>query len=512
MLLEEYKQNLAELLANTPKDQHVSVMRHLCRVDLHFLLRHAMNRSDMENQWLFDRCRQVQASPDEYLDLWSRDHYKTTIITIGKTIQDIIRSHGEGATEDREFTIGLFSHTRPIAKAFLRVIKREFEANMNLKAWFPDIFYNNPSKESPKWSEDDGIIVKRKSNPNESTVEAWGVVDGQPISKHFTHMVYDDIVTRDSVNTPEMINKTTEMIELSFNLSTRGGKRRFIGTRYHMNDTYSVLMARGTVTPRLFPATEDGTPNGKPVFLDQEVLNQKRRDMGPYTFAAQMLQNPIADESQGFKRDWIRFYDRVNHKMQNIYVLVDAANSKKRGSDYTAVWVVGLGPDKNFYILEMIRDYLSLTQRSTLVINLHKKWKPHRKGVRYEKYGLMGDIDHLKTEMENQSYRFEIIEVGGNLPKEDRIRRLIPLFEQNRFYFPRQQYYTGHDNKTRDMVQVFLEEEYRSFPVSRHDDMLDSLSRLCEPDLPLVWPKEIGMGNLDANKSGVVNFNIDVFA
>ena len=32
------------------------------------------------------------------------------------------------------------------------------------------------------WSLDGGLVVKRKSNPKEATVEAWGLVDSQPTS------------------------------------------------------------------------------------------------------------------------------------------------------------------------------------------------------------------------------------------------------------------------------------------------------------------------------------------
>ena len=212
MLLNEYSVYLAELLDGLSEDQKIPAMRELCRRDLYFLLRYGLGRKDVEREWLFQRCLEVQNSPNGHLDLWSREHYKSTIVTIGKTIQDILASHGDDPLHEREFTFGIFSHTRPIAKAFLRLIKREFEANPRLREWFPDVLYANPSKESPKWSEDDGIIVRRKSNPNEATVEAWGVVDGQPISKHFVGLVYDDVVTRDSVNTPEMIDKTTEAL------------------------------------------------------------------------------------------------------------------------------------------------------------------------------------------------------------------------------------------------------------------------------------------------------------
>ena len=37
-------------------------------------------------------------------------------------------------------------------------------------------------------------------------------------------------------------------------------------------------------------------------------------------------------------------------------------------------------------------------------------------------------------------------------------------------------------------MQEFVEQEYKPFPVSIHDDMLDGLARLIEPDYPLIWP------------------------
>ena len=34
-------------------------------------------------------------------------------------------------------------------------------------------------------------------------------------------------------------------------------------------------------------------------------------------------------------------------------------------------------------------------------------------------------------------------------------------------------------------------EEYKAFPVPVHDDMLDSLARMAEPDIPLIFPQVV---------------------
>lgn len=417
--------------------------------------------------------------------------HNSTVITFGKTIQDVLASHGENPLAEwggREATIGIFSHTRPAAKGFLRQIKREFEANALLKELFPDVLWDNPQKESPKWSEDDGIVVKRKSNPKEATIEAWGLVDGQPIGMHYLILNYDDVVTAASVYTPEMIQKTTSALELSYNLGADGGFKRFIGTRYHFNDSYKTIIDRGTAKPRIYPATLNGEFDGEPVLWTREKLAEKRRDMGPYTAACQLMQNPKADETQGFKREWLKHYLDTAERGTTRYILVDAANGKRPSNDYTSMWVIGLGEDKNYYVLDLIRDRLNLTQRTSRLIDLHKKWKPIE--VRYERYGMMADIDHLKAEQGRVNYRFDVVEVGGNIPKNDRIKRLIPIFEQGKFYFPLSMHKTDYQGMVRELIKDFIEEEYAAFPVGIHDDMLDALARIAEPDLPLSWPME----------------------
>ena len=438
-----------------------------------------MGRADMNHDFLYARCREVQACPDGCLDLWAREHYKSTIITVGLTIQDILN--------DPEVTVGIFSHTRPIAKAFLRQIKREFEGNALLQEMFPHIC--PPGRgDGRTWSEDSGIVVQRAGNPKEATVEAWGLIDGQPTGKHFSLLIYDDVVTRESVTTPEQIKKTTEAWELSLNLGAHGGRRRMIGTRYHHFDTWQAILARGAARARIHPATIDGTPQGPPVLLAPAALAEKRRDQGPYIFSAQMLQNPTADNAQGFDPAWLRTLPGpADARGMNVYILVDPAGAKKPDSDYTAMWVVGLNHDGCYYVLDGVHDRLNLAERARALFKLHRKYRPV--GVGYEQYGMQADIEHMRYLMGQENYRFNITPLAGAMPKNDRIRRLVPVFEQGRIYFPNQMIKKRQDNTAHDLVDVFRRLEFQTFPVAEHDDMLDCLSRILDPGLGAAFPR-----------------------
>jgi len=500
---EDYPKILANI-ANCSNEEARGHFRNLARGDLYFLIRYGMNRPDVEKRWLFDRCREVQAAPDEHLDLWSREHYKSTIITVGKTIQDIFCSHGEDSPIEKEFTFCIFSHTRPIAKGFLRQIKREFENNPRFKEWFPDVLWDNPSSQAPTWSEDNGIVVRRKTNPKEATVEAWGLVDGQPTSKHFDGLLYDDIVTSKSVYTPEMIAKTTRELELSYNLGAHGGFRRFIGTRYSFGDSYRMLMRRGTAKPRVYAATHDGTLAGEPVLLTKDSLTKKRRDMGAYTFSCQMMQNPVADSAQKFDEAWLQYHNATipYEGQKHRYILIDPANSKKKTSDYTVMIVVEARPDRKLYIIDMVRDRMNLTERASMLVYLHKKWKPMSgDGVRYEKYGKDGDIEAIKMYQESIGYRFDITEVGGRMSKTDRILQLVPYFETGKLILPYQMTKTDYENKEVDLIQTFREEEYLAFPQCVHDDILDCMARVIDGTNPLTFPED-ALYNM---KSNIVN-------
>ena len=225
-----------------------------------------------------------------------------------------------------------------------------------------------------------------------------------------------------------------------------------------------------------------------PEWYKPEMIEQAKRDS---RYWSSMYQQEPRPESGGeFKKADMQYYDgALDPTKTNNYILCDPAGEKKKTSDYTTFWVIGLGTDDNYYVLDILRDRLSLTERADALFRLHRTYKPLQ--VRYEKYGMLSDIEHFKDRMAREHYRFKIDEVAGQTPKNDRIRRLVPLFERQRVWFPHSLTITDHRSVPVDLVRAFREEEFAAFPVGVHDDMLDSLSRIAEPDMHLVWPGKI---------------------
>ena len=445
--------------------------------DRYYLLIKVLGRGDAWHPWIYDRCREVESHPDGYLDIWGREHYKSTIITYAGAIQEILRNP--------EVTIGLFSHTKPIAKAFMSQIKRELESNETLRNLFPDVLWDNPQRDSPSWSLDGGLIVKRKTNPKEATIEAHGLVDGQPTSRHFGLLIYDDVVTRESVNTAEQISKTTESWELSDNLGSSGGRKWHVGTRYSYADTYADIIKRGAAILRHRPATDTGDISGTPVLFSQAEWERKVRDQGEATIACQMLGNPLAGHQRMFDQADLQVYE-IRPETLMVYIMVDPARSIKKDSANTAMAVVGVDYAGNKYLLDGFDHKMDLQERWHRMRDLYRKWRSAT-GVQgcvvgYERFGAIADLDYFKERQKIENVRFEINELEwpreGPGSKVDRVQRLGPDFRSHRFYLP---YPTDSDRLTKAQSRMSSEGYgYRVAQPIRRKDENDSIYDLSE--------------------------------
>lgn len=491
-------------------------MRVCGKRDLYFLLRYVLSTRDWKDpedksksfwdkQWLLDRCREIQFDSEGVLNVWARYHGKSTIMTFGFTILALL--------DNPNTTVGIFSVTKQVADSFVAQIKYELETNDLLKGLYPDRFYANPQRDAPMWTLEKGFVIRRPLNLKDASVKGYGLVDSNFTGARILHAVYDDAVNEQSVSTPDMVEKVNERWEISLNLGMPGSKRYYVGTFYAHGDSYHHMASRG-VRLRLHPCYEivkekseldpkTGLPiklvhdEAKPVLFSGEHLSKEAKLMGAGTFGVQMLCDPNAGSISGFEQEWLQYYhkspDAVRRKC-NVVITVDPAGEKKKDSSKTAMWVLGLGDDGNYYVLDCVLDRLNLYERTEALFQLVTKWHPNE--VRYERYSFQADIAHIRYVQEQRNFRFPIIEVAGSLAKDDRIGRLVPLFANRKVYLPQTVWYREQDSgKVVNIIDEWVREEYLVFPNAMHKDGLDSMSRITERDLPLPWPRPRDYGN-----------------
>ena len=342
---------------------------------------------------------------------------------------------------------------------------------------------------------------------SQSTVYAVGL-GGSLTGKGGNLIIIDDYCK----NREEAESKSTrDKMWNSFkdDLSTRfnaGGNIMVVcATRWHADDISGRIlehMAEDEDYPQyeqlVFPARKEGEWETLfPELYDEKWYRTQRTQLGPYSAAALLDCDPVTSETQAFKEDWIAdtvYSKRPPRDSINVYILVDGANSKKKDSDYTTMWVVGLGCDGNYYWLDCVHDRMDLEERTRAIIKLHRKWKPI--AVFWEQVGCMSDVAHLKYVMNTvENYRFPIIPVsrGAKDNKKMRILNLQAPFSQRRMWLP--QYgeimRMQSDGRVHDVIKDFVDDEYLVYPNSKHDDMLDPMADILDEQVAkqLAWPE-----------------------
>ena len=340
--------------ASKPKERgdpaiiEASLIRSLILDDLWFVVYFVMGVKIANHPFVVNAAREVECGPKDFtLDVWAREHFKSTLMTKAETIQDSLK--------DPEDSTGIFSAVRPLAKKFLFEIKETFQTSKLLQACFPDIVWRD-CEDAPLWSLDEGLVLKRKTNMAEPTISAWGLTEGMPTGLHFGKRKYDDIVNKDISESVEVMEKVKEKYDLSQYLGKDGGTHRVSGTFYHHNGPLVYIRDKKNLDGnpkyllRLKPATYDGLANGVPVLLSQKTLDDKKGDAG---FNTQMLCNPtpLSDMRLNFS-----FMNRISRAFipRGVFrmMLIDQAgdqdsNMKKSGGDSWAIGIVAVEPKRD---------------------------------------------------------------------------------------------------------------------------------------------------------------------
>lgn len=399
----------------------LDVYRALILDDLWFVVFFVIKNSLANHPFIVQACRDVQFGPLTHTcDVWFRGALKTTIISVAETIQKILR--------DREQRVAIFSYTKAAALKIFRMIKYTFESSDLLKACFPDILYQEPTKDAYKWAEEAGLYVRRNGIYREPTLTAWGLLDGMPTGDHFTHRVYDDILVEEIANSPDVNAKLKEKFDLSANLSTfqDTDSMRVVGTPYNYHDV--IMYIQDKVDPltnqkiylvRKKPATVDGLANGASVFQPERALAEARTNKR--TFNAQQLLDPTPQSDMQLNAKFLREIDPKDIPINLLkFMPIDPAGmrtSDSREGDSWAMLVFGIQRIRddigatNVYIIDLIIEPMSAEEAVKNVCKMYmRNGRINKIGV--EKVGISTMEVHISNYLFSKG-RIVTIENGG---------------------------------------------------------------------------------------------------
>lgn len=473
------EQRKAEPLKNEP-----NVYRNWIQEDLWFFVYFVMKNPLANHPFIVNACREIESETGDSLEVWARDHLKTTIISVGRTCQKVLN--------DPEKRIGIFSAVRPLAVKIQNLIKTLFESEFLVRS-FPDILYADPYKEAPKWTEapEGGLIVKRKGFYKEATISSWGLVEGMPIGDHYTDMIFDDIVTQD-LTSPDIMEKVCTNFDMAENIGTRDRQITVIGTFYRHDDPLTYIRDKtdpATGLPmfklRKKTATVDGTFNGASVFLPERSLARKRAGQ-LIIFYCQQLLDPTPRGREKLNRDHLIIVPHAEIPSELYkFMLIDGAGDKgkrtdNRRSDAWALGVFGVVPYRDslglsdVYILDLCIEELDLAAAQLRAVDMYCRngWIV-KLGI--EKVGMSSTEIHIASALRAknkfvsiESNNLEILSPKGR-QKHYRIEAnvAIPL-KNGKIHI---------SNRVPRAQRERLQLEMERFP-AYHDDGLDILSYL----------------------------------
>lgn len=409
------------------------------------------------------------------LFLLFRGAFKSTIITIAHTIQLMLIWP--------DIRILIASHKKEGgSQKFLSSIKDHFIRNDRFRKLFPEFCPKPNSQGQMEWGTSEQVTLPNRSaraNYPESTIEIAGNTT-DVTGRHYNYLKIDDIVTRESVTNEQMLARTEEFNALLTFLfdQPEWGVADYAGTCYHFADLYSSLRNSPQITKFILPVwNEDKTPTIPERFTTkgiEEIRNHP--SMTSYQFSAQYLMNPVPQEDQTFRPEyWNKagfFYDKLPKDLK-IYVLVDPANKQRKESDYTALMTIGIDTVGDMWLIDIIRDKLTLDGRAKLVSDILIRHGIHT--VHYESVGFQSsDIKSIKEMGAQRDWYINVVEVKATRQsKEDRIRGLQYFYEQGKVHWPKKYpYFSKYHNQQYDMVEV-LKREMWMFPSCEKDDLCD---------------------------------------
>lgn len=443
--------------------------------------------------FILERCRDIEEKEHMVLDFWGRGTGKSTLKTKCRNYQQILRH-----PEDSHF---IWSYNKDAAKKHLSAIDQELTANEDLKRLFPDILYWNPrdgKNGSPKWSLNEGLLVKRSGSRKDASFEAHGLkLLGMPTGSHPNRHDIDDAEDPRRVTSPDTIAELKKAYAESGNIKHKGRfTRTLTGTAHSAVGLTVQWLEDSNVETRFYPGENlqkpgDGPLGGSPLpgFYTSAELWAWYAEIGDRVQYAQQVALDIhAGEHRRFKRGKV-LRSRDDLEMIGsrcwVYICIDPTPGRAAKGDRQAIWVWGLREDRRYQWLDGVFRRLAPDRRHEEAYRLYEKWQAISLGVvqvRIEEFA-QGDYVHPMQEyFAERDAGVPVVKCCDNrASKEERIwNRWSTPISEGRVVVPYVLSAENDEGQLFNLAAYFLDGELAKYPNSLSDHLLDAGGLLWE--------------------------------
>ena len=405
------------------------------------------------------------AAGEHCLQLAPRGFGKSTILTVARTVYEIVRNPN--------IRILFASNTQIQSEMFLREVKALL-ASENVERIFGKFQTNE------KWDAREILVAPRTTTARESTVTCVGV--GGPVaSRHYDLLIGDDLVDEENARTEGQREKTKTWFYKVFMPCVLDENSRVYlhGTRYHPLDLYGYLIENEYKGhSQIIPAIAEDGSTPWPERFSLEWLEEKRRQSGTAIFNSQYQNDTALMRGNIFRQEWFRYYNTEPDwsKMQH-FIGCDPAATKRdalvsEDRPHGDWWTICVGASQSVYqnasgdihVRELWRDRCTKDAYLKKLVELNKKYRPTAVGIEAvaaQEY-LVQDAERLMP----------VRRIDRTVDKVARAYWLQPLFENRQILFP--------DKSIRHGDWQALEDELLLFPQGEHDDLFDALQTMCD--------------------------------
>ena len=249
------------------------------------------------------------------------------------------------------------------------------------------------------------------------------------------------------------------------------------------NQIMNILYEHGADFCKNKPKVIDIVPDGEDTVYSMQTESGNYIAWGYASKNCQYQLNPEDPKKIKFTKEMIQTFTHIPEGL-NYYLVVDPADSDEKRACYTAMKVIGVDSEDNWYWVDGLFDKIDDRERIDEAVVLAEKWKVFE--VLWEDISF-GRTDNRNLERRRREIKGATWQVrpipASRTSKDDRILGLNDRYSRKKvFWAPTMMYYSKFEGKTIDLVKA-QEYEFLGFPLVSHKDLLDAESFMLQIDL-----------------------------